>query len=318
MLIQLHLLQQVRLAVNFMKKIYSIFLTLLCTLMSCSNNAKILYRLNEDGTYAVLSISAKYESDVVIPEKYKGVSVTEFGGNFIVVSDTDDKIRSISIPGSIKYVKGGLLMGNKTLKKVKLGDGVENIGEYSFSGCSNLTKINLPNSLKTIGEYSLASTDITEIKIPKKLTEIGTGAFSACDKIKNIEIHSENESFYLDDGLLYDVTSNSLYSIPASKTGIIKINDNCKEFRVNNLFINAKSLEFSKETRVIPEHFCNSYSLESIVLYNSLSVIERHAFGETTTIKYIYFYGTEAEWNSIIIGKWNSVIENAKVVYMNN
>lgn len=87
---------------------------------------------------------------------------------------------------------------------------------------------------------------------------------------------------------------------------------------MKNLFINAKSLEFSKETRVIPENFCNSYSLESIVLYNSLSVIERHAFGETTTIKYIYFYGTEAEWNSVIIGKWNSVIENAKVVYMNN
>lgn len=73
--------------------------------------------MTDEGTYIVTNIVAKNESDVVIPEKYKGISVTRFNDSYEVVSPPNNKIRSLSIPGSIKYV-GGLLMGNKTLKKL--------------------------------------------------------------------------------------------------------------------------------------------------------------------------------------------------------
>ena len=64
------------------------------------------------------------------------------------------------------------------LREVVLPEGIETIGEDTFSSCTSLEKINFPNSLKEIGEHSFYEcTTLSEITLNEGLEIIRSGAF---------------------------------------------------------------------------------------------------------------------------------------------
>ena len=77
------------------------------------------------------------------------------------------------------------------LREIVLPDGLEDIGEWAFSGCSGLTEITRPSSVRYIGRYAFDECSIlTEITIPSSVTSIGNGAFSHCSRLTKITILS--------------------------------------------------------------------------------------------------------------------------------
>jgi len=76
------------------------------------------------------------------------------------------------------------------LEKVILPVSVTSIGEYAFSDGDKLTQIVLPDNLKTIGDYAFAHTNIADVNLPEGLTQIGTGAFFWCEKLKAVNVPS--------------------------------------------------------------------------------------------------------------------------------
>jgi hypothetical protein len=83
--------------------------------------------------------------DVVIPD-----GVTSIVGG--VFSDSEDlRIRTVTIPGSVKTIGDYAFDWCTSLTRVEMGEGVESIGSNAFYGCCSLETVVLPTTITYIG-----------------------------------------------------------------------------------------------------------------------------------------------------------------------
>ena len=69
----------------------------------------------------------------------------------------------------------------ESIREVRIGNGVTNIGPAAFYLCSNLTSVTIPNSVTSIGDYAFfACTKLPSISIPSSVTFIGDNTFENC------------------------------------------------------------------------------------------------------------------------------------------
>jgi hypothetical protein len=76
---------------------------------------------------------------------------------------------------------------NTEITDLVIPDGVTNIGNYAFVGCS-LHSITIPISVKSIGEGAFMGCGLTSITIPNSVTNIGISAFEGCEDLISITI----------------------------------------------------------------------------------------------------------------------------------
>ena len=75
------------------------------------------------------------------------------------------------------------------IKRVNIGEGVTNIGNFAFYGCTALTEVNIASTVTDIGNEAFYNcTSLTSIDIPGGVTRIGTGAFENCENLANIAL----------------------------------------------------------------------------------------------------------------------------------
>ena len=81
-------------------------------------------------------------------------------------------LKKLTIPGSMKIIRGGFFAANENLEEVKLENGVEIIERNAFAQCKKLKKINLPSSLKEIQKDAfMFCPDIDEDALIKKVKD---------------------------------------------------------------------------------------------------------------------------------------------------
>ena len=214
-----------------MKKIGCIIigLGLICTLLTSCNNEKnskdLLYSLNSNTEYVVTGMKNNEDTDIVIPDTYKGlpvIGIEEYAFSYC------DHIKSIKIPRSVKkigfsafyecnniesitipfvgeqlnslqnsflgYIFGAStcddnwLFVPKSLKEVIITGG-KKIEEYAFATCISLTTIDIPDSVYEIGDSAfLGCFSLTTIDIPDSVYEIGQSAFLGCSSLEKITL----------------------------------------------------------------------------------------------------------------------------------
>lgn len=103
----------------------------------------------------------------------------------LISLDLSDAVLSASI-GDDFLGRGGVFV---QLKEIKLPNGITEIGDNAFNGCSNLTSVNIPSSVTTIGDSAFLSCEsLTKIEIPPSVTTIGSEAFRQCEALEEINI----------------------------------------------------------------------------------------------------------------------------------
>ena len=71
----------------------------------------------------------------------------------------------------------------------RIPEGVTEILDYAFSGCSGLTTINIPSTVTKIDKYAFRGcTNLESINLPNSLTDIGGSAFMGCTNLESINI----------------------------------------------------------------------------------------------------------------------------------
>ena len=76
------------------------------------------------------------------------------------------------------WVYKGDYSNNQKLTTIKLPQGITDLGEYAFHGCSALTTVTLPEGLKSIGKSAFGQCSaLKSIDLPETLTSIGDEAF---------------------------------------------------------------------------------------------------------------------------------------------
>ena len=186
-------------------------------------------------------------SDIIVPNDIDGVPVTYVRG---LTAD----LTSIKLPSSLIKIKDDAFNSMDTLKSLVIDGGAPNLnelGERSFSGCSNIEELDLSNSkLTNIPKGAFAyCKNLKTIKLPSTITSIGDEAFYNCQSLTNIE--------GLDKCNLKSIGSAAF--------------SNCKAL---------ENLDFSQSTFTdVPSKAFNGCSaLAKITLPNTLTTIGGYAF----------------------------------------
>ena len=186
-------------------------------------------------------------SDIVVPNDIDGIPVTYVRG---LTAD----LTSIKLPNSLIKIKDDAFNSMDTLKSLVIDGGAPNLnelGERSFSGCSNIEELDLSNSkLTSIPEGAFAyCKNLKTIKLPSTITSIGDEAFYNCQSLTNIE--------GLDKCNLKSIGSAAF--------------SNCKAL---------ENLDFSQSTftNVPSKAFNGCSALAKITLPNTLTTIGGYAF----------------------------------------
>lgn len=91
-----------------------------------------------------------------------------------------------------KIVDGRLTEGayvqDESLTSVTIPEGVTDIGEIAFYGCTNLREVVFPQSLRIIREEAFGETALTEVMLPPGLQSIEEKAFFSCESLNHIEV----------------------------------------------------------------------------------------------------------------------------------
>jgi hypothetical protein len=112
-------------------------------------------------------------SDIVIPDEYKGFKVTTVYG--ISDSTPESRISSVTLGKNVTFVGG--FSDCVRMTKLVLNEGLEEIDNYAFEGCSSLTgELVIPASVKTIGKEAFYNTGYSSAVIKGEDTKIGAMA----------------------------------------------------------------------------------------------------------------------------------------------
>lgn len=100
-------------------------------------------------------------------------------------------MKSISVT-SDNIVDGRVVEGayaqDESITELIVPEGVTDIGEVAFYGCTNLRKLTLPQSLRYIREEAFGETALEELEVPEGMELIAEKAFYSCEKLRKIEV----------------------------------------------------------------------------------------------------------------------------------
>ena len=256
---------------------------------------------------------------------------------------------TISGAGAIQYGDWG-----DTLDAVVIGEGITEIGEYTFAW-NAMTDVSLPQSLRKIGPYAfLLCENLKGVRIPASVSEIGESAFRACNSLTAFEVDPANAYYTAENGVLFNKEKNYLICYPAGSSGKsyeIPASVSCIAGDAFNRCFNLESLTvgsgndtytaqdgvaFSADKTVlvrypagrpatqyaIPESvtsieafgFYDCAKLESLTIGVKLREVGEKAFYDCGSLS-VDYAGTEAQWNAIAIGDGNDVLTGASVRY---
>ena len=247
---------------------------------------------NDNGGITITKYIGDY-SKVIIPSQIDDKPVTAIGEKAFIQYE---KLESITMPDSIKYIGKFSFAYCDNLIDVNLSNNLESIDEAAFYGCINLTKIIIPASTKEIAGF-----------VEYGLTYMGVEVFGDCTKLENIIIDQNNSIYASYDGIVLSKDKKYIKYIPIGKSGelqvpygVISLGD---EFSYHT---NITSIRIPETvTNVEYKAFCGCENLNNITISNGITNIGIDAFLGCTSLTSIIIpnsvksIGSEAFWNCI-------------------
>ena len=199
-------------------------------------------------------------------------------------------LKSVEINSELRLLGSGAFYGCTALSDIEGIDGVKVIGSECFRGCSALSVIGIPVSCTSVGSYAFSGTAIKSISVPKNVTNLGEGAFSACRQLAYAELPSgltlipaslfsgctALEAFFVKDDGSYGGSSMTIQGNAFS---------GCTALRELVIYNRAESLCIARNA------FSGCTGLKSVMLDCRSLVLEDNAFPSGAKIDYINISG---------------------------
>lgn len=200
----------------------------------------------------------------------------------------------------IKSIGANAFKSNLDLVKVSMSDSVEKLGYSCFSECTNLVSCRLSDNISDWGKSLVSDetngglifwncTNLQEVNIPSKVTNIPRSCFGYCSNLKNIVIDRALElghQAFINTGLininLPEGTTLAGYSDNTNKLG--SQFDSCKSL---------KSITLPESVRIIPYAcFYDCLSLSKVIISSKIREIGVFAFNSCTSLSSIVIPNT--------------------------
>ena len=253
---------------------------------------------DSNGTYVTCAVSDCTERTYATVETGKCGENLTYTKTKIPAKNGNKIIVVISGTGQMYYYNGGPTPF-KDATEIIFENGATWISMEAFCGNESLQSVTLPSTLEEINWQAFTNcSNLESITLPEGLEEIGWRAFAGCDKIKTVTIPStvtlidepfENMEYYnvaegntkykSIDGALYSKDGKTLYNYPGARTGKAVVSDGTETIG---------SWAFEEAAK-----------LTSIVIPASVVKIENDTFEGCSSLKVIFFGGTQEQWNNI-------------------
>ena len=203
-------------------------------------------------------------------------------------------MKEITLPSSVTTIEPYAFYYCQSLQSIKLPSGVTYLGDYSFGSCVKLAYIQFPDVLETIGERAFDNCiKLSSITLPVSLNTLGTAAFRGCSNLQTIVVAEGNNSFIVEDGVLYDINKERLICCPCKKTGVLNVASYAKSID-NYAFYLCRYLTGINFplglTSIGLASLSNCTSLTEIVLPNTVTYIDKSAFITCTNLQRVKCY----------------------------
>ncbi len=153
------------------------------------------------------------------PNQEAGGNTNIFGSNRVTATTTNPyyhndilKIKSLSIPATVKTIDQSAFMYAQNLASVTFGEGSKlvTIGGQAFMSCVKLTSIQLPAGLKSIASattsygYAFSGSGLASITIPASVETLGSCTFYNCASLTTVNFEDGSKLATLPPMTFYD------------------------------------------------------------------------------------------------------------------
>jgi predicted transcriptional regulator len=147
------------------------------------------------------------------------------------------------IPDSTLFIRGRAFYGNNFIEEVITPEGLKGFCFAAFFGCFKITNITIPKSVTNIGSYAFYGCSLIDIYIPNNVTFVGSIAFGYQSNITNIHVDDQNSLYKDINGVLFQTDQKMLHTYPAGKKESIYIIPAHTQMIRSNAFYMCDNLE---------------------------------------------------------------------------
>ncbi len=198
-----------------------------------------------------------------------------------------------TIPDGVTNIGDNAFMGCSSLKSITMPNSVASIGDNAFADCNNLTDITLHDGVTSIGDYMFMNCEnLTSVTIPDGVTRIGDYTFMNCGSLKSVTIPNSVTSI----GEEAFSSCRSLTSIP--------IPDSVTNIKWGTFGDCAKLISIKIPdgvTEIYGGTFEGCESLTNITIPTTVTNIGGSAFYGCENLRDVYYSGSEEQWELIDI-----------------
>lgn len=231
------------------------------------------YRIHEDGTgVSIVGIGECTDAYICIPDRVEGLPVTH-------------------VEASAFYCKD-------TLRGIKMGHNIQQIGEFAFFGCAALEVVELNDNLTSIGQYAFSGClRLSGIDIPQTVESIGAWAFYDCKKLTQVHIQDLEKWFA--------ISFEGVYANPLMLAQTLYLDGE----------VVTKVVVPESVTVILPWTFAGCKSLTEVQLHENVTEIGQRAFLDCENMTRLVYGGTHAQWKMMVLGTyWDFSVENYMIV----
>ena len=119
----------------------------------------------------------KKDTDFTVPAWVREIGAYAF---------TTHSLISVTLPEGVEEISESAFGGCSALENIELPDSLTMIGDSAFCMCRSLSGVEFPKGLTGIGEMAFYNCAITSLTLPEGITGIGKNAFASCFLLKEI------------------------------------------------------------------------------------------------------------------------------------